>query len=162
MSISHDLLRLIYTSLKTDNLGTRKELRGLGLTDGCVDRITRLDDDDLAIAASKPIFSLTLERERLAGLYDLGHITREYLARGASNELIKMFLGLSEREIRVQRQVQALPANTGRPLQIEAPTQDTIRQAWAALSELPRAERLLHVAQQYPMYSITSLWAVVR
>jgi hypothetical protein len=161
MSIAQDLLRLIYTSLKTDNMGTRAELVALGLTDGCVDRITHLDDDDLAIAASKPIFSLRLERERLAGLYDMGHITREYLTRGASNDLVRTFLGLSEREIRVQRQAQALPANTGRPLQIDAATQDTIRQAWAALS-LPRAERLLHVAQQYPMYSITSLWAVVR
>lgn len=86
-------------------------------------------------------------------------LVQRYLRAGASNELMSRVLGLSRREIDIERQAMGLVGRVGRRLMPDEMERDDLVQLWNRLSAIPRAARYLAVWEHYPTHSLAAIHA---
>lgn len=156
------LLHAIHTALMSNPEAARLELVAMGVSHSAVDRLAGLSASDVPTLAALNVVQISINYEALAGLHSLDELAEIYFKRGATTELLERVLGLTTREIALQRAGLGLTAPLGRTPVIDEVSHTKARELHRTLSHLPLAERLLAIHDRLPMWPLTSIYAAIR
>jgi hypothetical protein len=138
------------------------ELAMLGVSPAAIRHLRSLTAPDDIDLAAKALTRLELCPQVLAEQPSFAELVGAYVRRGASTDMLTELLGLSIREIAVQRAAVGVSVPTGRPPGLDESSIDRVRAVWMQLDHLPRAIRLLSLAERLPMWPFASLYAAVK
>lgn len=156
------LLMAIHDALKADPESARCELMAMGVRPSAINRLAALHAKDVPTLAALNVVQISIDYEALAGLHTAEELSEIFLQRGATNELLERVLGLTQREIALQRAVVGIAATAGRPAGIDEVSTAKVLELNRTLGHLPFAERLLAVHDRMPMWPLASIWQVIR
>lgn len=110
----------------------------------------RIQDGSIKVTVSVESSSADIAFRRLV---------QQYLRAGANQVLLERVLGLSRREIDIERQALALPAKAGRRPMPDPSERDDLVQLWQRYAAVPRAERYLALWNHFPTITLASIHA---
>lgn len=87
------------------------------------------------------------------------HLVQQFLRAGANHALLEHVLGLSRREIDIERQALGLPSRPGRRVMPEESERDDLVQLWRQYDGVPRAERYLALWHHFPTITLGAIHA---
>ena len=160
--MTHTIFAAIRTALKNDPASARNGLANMGLPLTAIDRIASMDDETLDEMVAKNVIRLNVDLCTLMQLRTLPDLIAEYIRRGASNDLMMTLLGVSPREIALQRAALGVPAALGRGSSVDQYSRERVRTLWQTLTDTRRADRLLMIADQFPMWSLTAIYGAIK
>jgi len=160
--MTHIIFSAIRTALQDDPESARSSLTNMGLPLTAIDRIAVMDDEAIRELVAKNVIRISVDLCTLMQQRTLPDLIGEYIRRRASNELMISLLGVSQREIALQRAALGVPAAPGRSLTVDDYSRERIATLWETLSTTRRADRLLLIADKFPMWTLTAVYGAIK
>jgi hypothetical protein len=156
------ILKAILEGIQENPAKAMTDLAELGVPRGAIDQLLTMDPTRALECAQQAITRVDVHHATLAQLPCEVHLLAQYLQHGAGNDLIVELLGLTRRQVSLQRAALGADAAPGRPATLDDATARAAQAMWQTLSTVPRAQRLLLLHTRWPMYTLASLYAAVR